>query len=124
MKQHLYADQLKELSYNNRITLLSLTMGLDKNYLRQEYKENTKDEEGQLRAYGFEVKVGDMIEVVEDYTGKFPSPEIAQGKYLINLELDSKEKETVKLSSGAQSEYCDALFEIIKKLLEKDIILY
>lgn len=122
MKQHLYAEQLKELSYNNRITLLSLAMGLDKSYLRQEYKENSKDEEGQLRAYGFEVKVGDMIEAIEDYTEKFPIPEIEQGKYLINLEFISKDEETIKLTSEYQPTYCDALFKIIKSLFDKNII--
>ena len=118
MKQHLFAEQLKELSYEERIVLLSLVTGLTKDYLRDEYREGIKDEDAVLRAYGFNVKVGEMIEIIESYTRQFPVPTIEHGKYAINLKWKNIREEEMEAHSDFKDSYCDALFEIVKQLLK------
>jgi len=113
MKQHVNGVQLKEIELEERITLLSLATGLTKDYVKDEYKKGMKDEDSMLLKYGYDLKVGELIEIIEDFTGEFPLPEVANGKYKVKiLETDSEFQQT----------YCDALYEIVKVLLKKKII--
>jgi hypothetical protein len=114
MKQHLLAKQLKELDFEDRIILISLATGLTREYVRDEYKKGMKDEDGMLMEYGFELKVGDLIEIIENFTNEFPIPEISGGKYRVKTSL---------ADSDFQPTYCDSLFEVVKVLLKNKHII-
>jgi hypothetical protein len=122
MKQHLLAEQLKELPYKERVTLLSLVTGLTKEYLKSEYEYGTKNEDGMLAAYGYTVMVGELIELIENYTRRFPIPTINESKYNVAVTFKNHENNIVELSSGYKTSYCDALYEIVKKLLSEKYI--
>jgi hypothetical protein len=109
MKQHLTGNQLREIDFQDRITLLSLSTGLTRDYVKDEYKKGMKDEEGMLMEYGFGLKVGELIEIILDFTGEFPVPEISGGKYRVKIAL---------ADSDFHPTYCDALFEVVKALLK------
>jgi hypothetical protein len=109
MKQHLTADQLKEIEFEDRITLISLATGLTRDYVREEYKKGIRNEEGMLMEYGFALKVGELMEIIEDFTSEFPVPEISGGKYRIKISI---------ADSGFQATYCDSLYEIVKVLIK------
>jgi hypothetical protein len=109
VKQHISANQLKEVDFDDRITLLSLATGLTRDYVRDEYKKGVRDEEGMLMEYGYALKIGELIEIIEDFTGEFPVPEITGGKYRVKISL---------ADSDFQSTYCDALYEVVKILLK------
>jgi hypothetical protein len=109
MKQHLLANQLKEVDFEDRITLLSLATGLTRDYVREEYKKGMRDEEGMLMEHGFALKIGELIEIIQDFTGEFPIPEIEAGKYRVKISL---------ADSDFQPTYCDALYEVVKILLK------
>lgn len=118
MKQHLSASQLKELEYGDRITLLSLATGLTKEYMDDEYKKGLKREDDMLFKYGYDVKIGEMIQMIEDFTGKFPSPIIEKGSYRIKILGTSLHGNNIEVDSDFKPTYCDALFEIVKSLLK------
>ncbi|MCM8709575.1 hypothetical protein M2651_00890 [Clostridium sp. SYSU_GA19001] len=122
MKQHLLGNQLLEINFEDRITLLSLVTGLTKEYIENEYKKGMKDEEGMLLSYGYSVKVGELIEIVEDYTGQFPIPEIKNDKYRVKICSENMNRKTINFDSDFQSSYCDALYEVVKYLLKEKFI--
>lgn len=113
MKQHVNGAQLKEIDFEERITLLSLATGLTKDYVREEYKKGIKDEDSMLLKYGYDLKVGELIEIIEGFTSEFPIPEIVNGKYKVKI---------TEADSEPQLTYCDALYEVVKVLLKKKII--
>ena len=119
MKQHLLGSQLMELPFEERIILLSIVTGLNITKMKEEYEKGIRDEGGMLAAYGFQVDIGSLIEIVEDYTEQFPSPVIKHEKYAVKLSVKDAENE---FYSDFHDTYCDALFEIVKKLLAKKII--
>ncbi|MFL0267562.1 hypothetical protein [Candidatus Clostridium radicumherbarum] len=114
MKQHVNGAQLKEIDLDERISLLSLVTGLAKDYVSDEYRKGMKDEDSMLLKYGYDIKVGDLIEMIEDFTGEFPTPEIVSGKYKVKISAADSE---------FQVSYCDALYEVVKILLKKKIII-
>jgi hypothetical protein len=122
MKQHLNGKQLKELEYEDRITLLSLATGLTKAYMDDEYRHGLSHEDDMLLKYGYDVKIGELIEIVEDYTGQFPVPTVEKGQYRVKLSGKSLLGINIEVDSDFQSTYCDALFEIIKVLLKNKYI--
>jgi hypothetical protein len=113
MKQHINGAQLREIDLNERISLLSLVTGLTKEYVSDEYRKGMKDEDSMLLKYGYDIKVGDLIEIIEDFTGEFPTPEVVGGKYKVKISTADSE---FKVS------YCDALYDVVKVLLKKNII--
>jgi hypothetical protein len=113
MKQHINGAQLKEIDFEQRITLLSLATGLTKEYVRNEYSKGMKDEDSMLLKYGYDLKVGELIEIIENFTSEFPVPEIVNGKYKVKISA---------ADSQPQLTYCDALYEVVKVLLNKKII--
>lgn len=122
MKQHLISSQLKELEYGDRITLLSLATGLTKEYMDEEYQKGIKREDDMLFKYGYDVKVGEMIQMIEDSTGQFPCPIIEKGSYRIKISGKSLQGSNIEADSDFKPTYCDALFEIIKTLLKNKYI--
>lgn len=122
MKQHLLAEQLQEISYEKRIILLSLVLGLEKGYLSEEYEKGQKDELTLLRSYAYKVNVGELLELVEVYAGKFPVPTIKGDTYSINVTFKDNDGEEVVADSDFHTSYVDALYEIVKKLLNKNVI--
>lgn len=114
MKQHVNGAQLKEIDLDERISLLSLATGLTKDYVRDEYRKGMKDEDNMLLKYGYDLKVGDLIEIIENFTGEFPTTEVANGKYRVKIS---------SADSEFQLTYCDALYEVVKILLKKKIII-
>lgn len=123
MKQHLSASQLKELEFEDRITLLSLATGLTREYMKDEYRQGSKHEDDMLIKYGYDVKVGEMIEIIEDFTGVFPSPIVEKGKYEIKISGKSLKGDNIDIDSDFQATYVEALFEIIKTLLTNKYII-
>lgn len=113
MKQHVNGAQLKEIDFEERVTLLSLATGLTKEYVKDEYNKGLKNEDSMLLKYGYDLKIGELIEIIEDFTGEFPAPEAASGKYRVKISA---------ADSQLQSTYCDALYEVVKVLLKKKII--
>jgi hypothetical protein len=109
MKQHVFGNQLKEIDFEDRIALLSLATGLTREYVKDEYKKGLRDEDAMLLKYGYDLKVGDLIEIIQDFTGEFPIPEIIGGKYRVKIS---------KADSDFQPTYCDALYEVVKVLLK------
>ena len=85
LKQHLAADNLKELSYEDRITLLSMVLGLNKDYMKEEYDIGLKDEEIMLIEYGSKVNIGELMEIVQSYTGQFPIPTMRKGVFSLRM---------------------------------------
>ncbi|GKU26709.1 hypothetical protein [Clostridium folliculivorans] len=122
MKQHLSGKQLKEISYDNRIKLLSLVTGLTREYLGDEYKRDTKHEDELLLKYGYDVKVGELIEIIQDYTGQFPTPNLNNQQYEVVVSLKNNKGEVIEAKSELQESYCDALYDIVKFLLNNDYI--
>lgn len=117
MKQHVSGGQLIELNYEERITLISFVTGLEKEYAREEYEKGRKNEEDMLRSYGYYINIGQMIEIILNCTGQFPNPIMLDNKYAVKISWENDKGETVELSSGDQFDYCDALYEIVKQLL-------
>ena len=117
MKQHLLGKQLKEISYDNRIKLLSLVTGLTREYLGDEYKRDTKHEDELLLKYGYDVKVGELIEIILDYTGQFPTPNLNNQQYEVIVNLKNNNGEVIEAKSELQENYCDALYDVVKFLL-------
>lgn len=122
MKQHLFGDQLKELNYEERIILLSHVTGLNRQYMSEEYSKGIKDEEGMLRAFGFEVKIGELIELIYNYTRQFPSPVVSQGNFAVDISFEDGKGNAIEYKSGTHQAYIDALYEIVKKLLNEKYI--
>jgi hypothetical protein len=122
MKQHLLGEQLKEVSFGDLITLLSLVLGLQKEYLEEEYEKGKKEEAGMLRAYGYQVNVGELLELVQVYTGQFPIPTIDAETYVVKVNYKNQDGSQVVAESDFQPSYCDALYEIVKKLLKDKVI--
>ncbi len=122
MKQHLLGKQLKELEYEDRLTLLSLVVGQNRQYLTDEYKKGLRNEDGMLMEYAFKVNVGEMIEIIQSYTGEFPMPTIQDGNYSISIDWITKAGVNDNASAVGKDEYCDALYEIIKDLFKKHYI--
>ena len=122
MKQHLLGEQLREINYEERIILLSLVTGLNKEYMRAEYAKGIKDEENMLRAYGFDVKIGEMIELIYNYTRQFPNTIIAEGEFSINISIDDEAGNSTEFHTNPQPTYCDALYKVVKELLNKNYI--
>ncbi|SHK49103.1 hypothetical protein SAMN02745163_03904 [Clostridium cavendishii DSM 21758] len=122
MKQHLLGKQLKEVRFEERITLLSLVLGLNREYLIEEYNQGLKREDAMLMEYGYKINVGEMIGIIQAHTGVFPMPIIENGMYSINLEWTTKEGVNDKAVSQKYDEYCDALYEIVKDLFKKGYI--
>lgn len=123
MKQHLLGKQLREIKYEDRLTLLSLVLGLNRQYLIDEYNKGLKkNEDGMLMEYGYKVNVGEMIEIIQSHTGQFPMPTIESGKYLVDIAWITQAGVSDKSSSGYQDEYCDALYEVVKDLFKKGYI--
>ncbi|ERI90059.1 hypothetical protein HMPREF1982_04326 [Clostridiales bacterium oral taxon 876 str. F0540] len=123
MKQHLLASQLKEVDLEDRITLLSLATGLTKEYVRDEYRKGMKNEEGMLIEYGFALKIGELMEIIQDFTGQFPIPEIASGRYRVKIAWKDLNGRDAEADSEFQANYCDALYEVVKQLLKGKHIL-
>lgn len=113
MKQHVFGAQLKEIDFQDRVTLLSLATGLTKEYVADEYKKGMKDEDSMLLKYGYDLKVGELIEIIQDFSREFPIPEIEHQKYRVKISV---------ADSGFQPSYCDALYEVVKVLLKNGII--
>ncbi|WP_160679456.1 hypothetical protein [Clostridium sp. C8-1-8] len=122
MKQHLLGRQLKEIEYEDRITLLSLVTGLTREYLMDEYTKDCKNEEELLLKYGYDVKVGELIEIIQDYTGTFPAPSIKNKNYEVMVRVQDSKDSDIEIKSGVKETYCDALYEIVKFLLNNDYI--
>ncbi|GLC29315.1 hypothetical protein [Clostridium omnivorum] len=122
MKQHLFGDQLKEINYEERIILLSHVTGLNSEYMKEEYAKGIKDEEGMLRALGFEVKIGELIELIYNYTRQFPSPIVSQGSFAVHISFDDGKGNKIEYKSGTHMAYIDALYEIVKNLLNEKYI--
>ncbi|MBK1810063.1 hypothetical protein JHL18_05315 [Clostridium sp. YIM B02505] len=122
MKQHLLGRQLKEINYDDRIRLLSLVTGLTREYLRDEYKRDSKHEDELLLKYGYDVKVGELIEIIQDYTRQFPAPKINNQQYEVVINLKDNNGEVIEVESGLQETYCDALYEVVKFLLNNNYI--
>lgn len=122
MKQHLFGDQLKEISYEERIILLSHVTGLNMQYMKEEYVKGIKEEEGMLRAFGFEVKLGELIELIYNYTRQFPNPVVSQGSFTVDISFDDGKGNITEYKSGTHLAYIDALYEIVKKLLKDKYI--
>ncbi|GFP74774.1 hypothetical protein [Clostridium fungisolvens] len=122
MKQHLIGKQLKEIGYDDRIKLLSLVTGLTREYLADEYKRDDKHEDDLLLKYGYDVKVGELIEIIQDYTGQFPAPTLNNQQYEVVVSLKNNNGEVIEAKSGLQETYCDALYEIVKFLLNNNYI--
>jgi len=122
MKQHLLGEQLKEISYEQRIVLLSFVTGLNKEYMEAEYAKGIKDEESMLRAYGFDVKIGELIELIYNYTRQFPNVAISEGEFSISVSLEDEKGNTVEFNTNPQPSYCDALYVVVKELLNKKYI--
>ncbi|QAA34322.1 hypothetical protein [Clostridium manihotivorum] len=122
MKQHLLGRQLKDIEYEHRITLLSLVTGLTREYLMDEYPRDCKNEEESLLKYGYDVKVGELIEIIQDYTGRFPAPSIKNNNYEVTVKLEDSNDSEIEIKSGVKETYCDALYEIVKFLLKNDYI--
>lgn len=122
MKQHLFGNQLLEIDFEDRMTLLSLVTGLTREYVKDEYKKGMKDEEGMLLSYGYSVKVGELIEIIEDYTGQFPVPEIKNNKYRVKISGENPSGRKIDVDSDFQPTYCDALYEVVKYLLKEKFV--
>jgi hypothetical protein len=122
MKQHLLGEQLMEINYEERLVLLSLVTGLEKQYLKEEYEAGKSNEEAMLRSYGYQVNIGELIAPIEDYTRQFPFPIVSNGKYAINISWTNSQNNLIELYSDYQPSYCDALYEIVKKLLKDKYI--
>jgi hypothetical protein len=122
MKQHVSAEQLTELNYEERLTLIAFVTGLEKNYAKEEYKKGKKDEEDMLRSYGYYINIGQLIEIIFDYTGQFPTPITLDNKYAVKISWKNDNGETVEFFSGDQVDYCDALYEIVKQLLNNKYV--
>lgn len=118
MKQHLLGNQLREIDYEDRITLIALAIGLTKDYVREEYRKGIKNEDGMLMEYGFALKVGELMEIIQDFTGEFPIPEISGGKYRVKISWIDLNNNKADADSDYQMNYCDALYEIVKVLLK------
>jgi hypothetical protein len=122
MKQHLSGNQLKELSYENRISLLSLVVGLNKEYLQEEYSRGMKNEDAMLLEYGYRVNLGELMEIIQNYTGKFPVPTVDTDKYSLNITWKNEDEKIFTSSVEGKSEYIDALYEVVKDLFAKNQI--
>lgn len=122
MRQHLNAQQLKELDYENRITLIALVIGVNKEYMKNEYSKGLKNEDAMLLEYGYKVNVGELMEIVQSYTGQFPIPTINNEMFELNLIRVDRNGEKENMCSGQNSEYIDALYEIVKMILAKGYI--
>jgi hypothetical protein len=118
IKQHLLASQLKEVDFEDRIALLSLATGLTKEYVREEYRKGMKNEDGMLIEYGFALKIGELMEIIQDFTGQFPVPEIVSGKYRVKIVWKDLNGKDAEADSDLQGSYCDALYEVVKQLLK------
>ena len=116
MKQHLFGSQLKEIEYNNRIVLISLVTGIKREYVEDEYNKGIKREEDMLRKYAYNVNIGELIEIIENNTGQFPVPIVNRGEYKIYIEWMNSNGDKFCIESDIYQSYCDALFEIVKKL--------
>jgi hypothetical protein len=122
MKQHLEGKQLQEINYEDRITLLSLVTGLTREYLKEEYQKGLKDESGMLASYGYYVKVGELIELIEEFVCQFPIPEIKNGQYRVSILGEDLRARKIEADSDFQPTYCDALYEVVKYLLKEKYI--
>jgi hypothetical protein len=119
MKQHLSGNQLKELNYEDRISLLSLVVGLNIDYLEEEYARGMKNEDAMLLEYGYRVNIGELMEIIQNYTGKFPVPTVFRDKYSLDITCKNENEETFTSSAADKSEYIDALYEVVKDLFAK-----
>ena len=119
MKQHLSGNQLKELSYEDRISLLSLVLGLNREYMEKEYAKGIKNEDSMLLGYGYKVNVGELMEIIQNYGGTFPVPTINKNKYSLNITWKNENGETITSSVEGKDEYIDALYEVVKDLFSK-----
>ena len=122
MKQHLLGEQLKEIDYEQRIILLSFVTGLNKEYMKAEYAKGMKDENTMLRAYGFDVKIGELIELIYNYTSQFPNVEISEGEFTIRISLEHEKGNITQFNTKPQPTYCDALYVVVKELLNNNYI--
>lgn len=122
MKQHISASQLAELNYEERIILISFVTGLEKDYAKEEYEKGKRNEEDMLRSYGYYINIGQMIEIILNYTGQFPTPIILNDKYAVKISWKNDKGENVEFSSESQLDYCDALYEIVKQLLNNKYV--
>lgn len=123
MKQHLNGNQLKELNFEDRISLLSLVLGLNKEYMEDEYTKGVKNEESMLLGYGYKVNVGELMEIIQNYGGTFPVPTINKNKYSLNITWKNENGETITSSVEGKDEYIDALYEVVKDLFSKKKII-
>lgn len=122
MKQHLLGEQLKEINYEERIILLSFVTGLNKEYMRAEYNKGIKDEDNMLRVYAFDVKIGEMIELIYNYTRQFPNAIVAEGEFSIIVPIEDELGNITEFDTNPQPTYCDALYIVVKELLNKNYI--
>lgn len=123
MKQHLFESQLRELNHGDLMTLLSHVTGLEKTYMEEEFdRAIKKDESGALRSFGFDVKIGELIELIYNYTREFPNPITENGMFKIKMNLTNEDEETYTFETEPMLEYCDALFEVLKHLFKENYI--
>lgn len=119
MKQHLSGNQLKELNFEDRISLLSLVLGLNREYMEKEYNKGLKNEDSMLLEYGYKVNIGELMEIVQNYAGTFPLPNVNKGEFSLSVTWKNEKGETFTSSVENKDEFIDTLYDVVKDLFSK-----